>query len=245
MRACVKVTALDTGTSAPAVERCDVCGSAAFEHRSILWPSLISEWGLTPDEARYIDIQQGTCCVACGANVRSMALARAIMRFRDFGGQLADFVEDPRQSALRVLEINEAGTLHPLLRKLPQHQFVSYPAFDMMDSTLPSKSFDLVVHSDTLEHVTDPLAGLRECRRLIDDHGAAIFTVPTVIARLSRSRVGWPPSYHGEAGSLDPGMRVHTEFGADVWTFVARAGFGSCELLPWRFPSGLAIIARS
>jgi SAM-dependent methyltransferase len=237
---------MSTSASATAelLARCDVCGGGAFEHEPVLWPSLVSEWGLDDDEARYIDIQQGTRCVACGANVRSMTLARAILRFRGFAGELTTFVDDPDQSTLRVLEINEAGTLHPILRRLPGHRLVSYPAFDMTGSTLPSKSFDLVVHSDTLEHVPDPLAGLRECRRMIDDGGAVIFTVPTVIGRLSRSRAGLPPSYHGQAGSVDPGMRVYTEFGADVWTFVARAGFGSCELLPFQFPSGLAIVAR-
>ena len=39
-------------------------------------------------------------------------------------------------------------------------------------------------------------------------------------------------------------MLVHTEFGADVWTVVTRAGFSSCALLPFKFPSGLAIVAR-
>ena len=121
---------------------------------------------------------------------------------------------------------------------------VSYPAFDMMDTMLPSRSFDLVVHSDTLEHVADPSAGFRECRRIVDEDGALIFTVPTVVGRLTRSRLGLPPSYHGRPDVLDPAMQVYTEFGADVWTDVVRAGFGSCELLSLRFPAGLAIIAR-
>jgi len=227
-----------------AMERCDVCGGSEFEHTPVLWPSLISEWRLDAIEAAYIDIQQGTHCVACNANVRSIALARAIMRWRGFQGKLTDFVDDPRQGALRVLEFNEAGTLHQTLRRLPGHRLVTYPSFDMMKATLPSMSFDLVVHSDTLEHVADPLAGLRECRRLIDEGGAVIFTVPTVIGRLSRSRAGLPASYHGHADSADPTMHVHTEFGSDAWTYVVRAGFESCELLPFRFPSGLAMIAR-
>jgi SAM-dependent methyltransferase len=227
-----------------ALERCHVCGGEAFEHTPVLWPSLVSEWGLDADETRYIDIQQGTRCVACGANVRSMALARAIVRCRGFAGNLTAFVDDPAQRTLRVLEINEAGTLHPILRRLPGHRLVSYPAFDMRGSTLPSKNFDLVVHSDTLEHVPDPVAGLRECRRLIDNEGVVIFTVPTVIGRLSRSRTGLPPSYHGQADLEDAAMLVHTEFGADVWTYVTGAGFGSCELIPLHFPSGLAIVAR-
>jgi len=166
------------------------------------------------------------------------------MRFRGFKGWLTRFVEDPGQLTLRVLEINEAGTLHPLLSKLPGHRFVEFPAFDMMNAALSSKSFDVVVHSDTLEHVADPFAGLRECRRIVDAGGAVIFTVPTVVGRLTRSRLGLPPSYHGQPDILDPSMQVHAEFGADVWTYLAKTGFESCELLWLRFPSGLAVIAR-
>jgi hypothetical protein len=221
-------------TMAP--ELCLVCGGCTFEHTPILWSSLIREWELDEDEARYIDIQQGTHCIACGANVRSSALAAAIMGWKGFRGTLASFVEDPRYRELRILEINEAANLHQVL--------VTYPAFDMTRAALPSRSADLIVHSDTLEHVVDPLQGLRECRRLVADEGAVIFTVPTVIGRLSRSRSGLPPSYHGQADSIDPGMKVHTEFGADVWTYVIRAGFASCELFAFRFPAGLAIVAR-
>jgi len=42
----------------------------------------------------------------------------------------------------------------------------------------------------------------------------------------------------------DPGMLVHTEFGADVWTMVLAAGFSSCKLVPYVFPSGLAIVGE-
>jgi SAM-dependent methyltransferase len=223
---------------------CDVCGGSTFEHTQVLWPSLVSAWELKDDETKYIDIQQGTHCVDCGSNVRSIALARAIMRFREYRGTLVSFVGDPRQRSLRVLEINEAGTLHPILQRLAGHRLVTYPAFDMTHTTEPARSFDLVVHSDTLEHVSDPLEGLRECRRIVDDAGAVIFTVPTIIGRLSRSRAGLPASYHGQEETADPGMRVFTEFGADMWTFVVLAGFGSCELLPFQFPAGLAIVAR-
>jgi hypothetical protein len=34
------------------------------------------------------------------------------------------------------------------------------------------------------------------------------------------------------------------EFGADVWTMVLAAGFSSCKLVPYVFPSGLAIVGE-
>lgn len=225
-------------------DACYVCGQREFEHAPVLWPELVSAWGLSEDEARYIDIQQGTRCTGCGCNVRSIALARAILRVRDVREPLTRLVEAGEHASLRVLEINEAGSLHPILRRLPGHKLASYPEHDMRSLSFPRGAFDLVVHSDTLEHVSDPLKGLEECRRVLDDRGALVFTVPVVIGRLSRSRAGLAPSYHGHEASRDPSMLVHTEFGADVWTLVVRAGFSCCELLPFRFPAGVALLAR-
>jgi SAM-dependent methyltransferase len=223
---------------------CHICGGRQFRHARILWDDLVAQWRLSEEEVKYIDAQQGTHCTACGSNLRSIALAAALMRTRGFAGLLADFVRDPAQQALRVLELNDAGTLHPLLAQLPGNRLGSFPEVDMTRLPFEDGSYDIVIHSDTLEHVANPIQGLKECRRVLAPGGAAVFTVPTVIGRLTRSRKGLPPSYHGAADSADPGMLVHTEFGADVWTFVLGTGFASCELVPFVFPAGLAVIAR-
>jgi SAM-dependent methyltransferase len=224
---------------------CSVCGQHEFVHSAVLWPELVSAWGLSEDESRYIDIQQGTRCSACGANVRSIALALAVMRACDFTGTLSAFAADRGQAALRVLEINEAGGLHPTLARLPGHRLIAHPQYDMTSLPFPEGSFDLVVHSDTLEHVPNPMKGLEECLRILAPNGALAFTVPVIVGRLSRDRSFLPPSYHGQEGSLDPGMLVHTEFGADVWTYVLGAGFSSCELVPVAYPAGLAVLAKA
>ena len=223
---------------------CHVCSGREFAHTPVLWTELVSTWGLAHEEAEYIDIQQGTHCVSCGSNVRSIALARAILRSQHHEGPLFRFVQDGTQANLRVLEINEAGTLHPVLRMLPRHRLVSYPEVDMTRLPFADRSFDLVVHSDTLEHVPDPGSGLRECRRVLDVGGALALTVPTVLGRLTRSRAGLPASYHGAADANDPQMLVHTEFGADLWVGVFEAGFTSCELVTFSYPAGLAMIGR-
>ena len=224
-------------------ELCYVCGGGAFSHTPVLWPSLISAWGLSENEARYIDVQQGTHCITCNSNVRSIALARAIMRCRVYEGCLRDFVEDKSQRPLRLLEINEAGDLHATLRRLPGHRLVSYPDYDMTNLALESESFDLIAHSDSLEHTADPARGLAECRRVLRVGGTLAFTVPIVVGRLSRSRHGLTPSYHGQKDVIDPGMLVETEFGADTWGLVMQAGFSSCELVPFKYPAGIGIIA--
>ena len=224
--------------------QCAVCGGQSLVRTHVLWEELIAEWGISAAEAAYIDAQQGTHCETCGSNLRSMALAVALMRWRGTDGRLVDFVQSPAHANLRLLEINDAGSLHPLLQLLPQHCYGAYPDVDMRQLPYGDAAFDVVVHSDTLEHVPDPSLGLRECRRVVAAGGAVVFTVPTVIGRLSRSRAGLPDSFHGAPHAREPGMLVHSEFGADVWALVLAAGFQSCELVPCGFPAGLAIIAR-
>ena len=56
-----------------------MCGHNRFLHDDVLWPDLIQP-GLNGAETAYINIQQGTRCERCGANVRSQALARALVQ---------------------------------------------------------------------------------------------------------------------------------------------------------------------
>jgi SAM-dependent methyltransferase len=225
-------------------EVCQVCGHATFVHDDVLWPELVEAWGLQPAEAAYINVQQGTRCERCGANVRSQALARALVHTIGGPGPLDRCVESPAARVLRVLEINEAGALTPWLSRLPRHTLARYPECDMTQLPYPSAAFDLIVHSDTLEHVGDPEQALRECLRVLGPGGTCVFTVPVVVGRLTRSRAGLAPSFHGHADCREMDLLVHTEFGADVWTVVLQTGFSSCQFLPFRYPSGLALIAR-
>jgi len=61
---------------------------------------------------------------------------------------------------------------------------------------------------------------------------------------LPNARASLPREAHGTPDCGDPDFLVHTEYGSDVWTDVLRAGFDSCELVDYRFPAGIAVIAR-
>jgi SAM-dependent methyltransferase len=172
--------------------------------------------------------------------LRGMALATAIMRAH---GQYPSFVHFMACHPLaRVLEINEADGLHRYLRRMPRHRLVVHPDVDMMDLPFPDAAFDVVVHSDTLEHVVDPVRGLSETKRVLRRGGVACYTVPVLVGRLTRRRDDLPPSYHGTEAS--PSFLVHTEYGADAWTEPIRAGFTSCEVVALGYPAGIALVAR-
>ena len=133
---------------------------------------------MDPAEVAYIDVQQGTRCERCGANVRSQALARALMHVTGGHGPLELWLQQAVARERRILEINEAGALSPWLSRLPGHVIARYPECDMMRLPYPAGAFDLVVHSDTLEHVSDPGLALGECCRVLAVGGSAVFTVP-------------------------------------------------------------------
>jgi SAM-dependent methyltransferase len=173
-----------------------------------------------------------------------MTLAQAICAAMGHGGILQGWARSPSAQSTAVLEINEAGTLTAHFSKLPGHRLACYPEIDIHALPFGEGSFDLVAHSDTLEHVPNPTHALAECQRVLRPGGVLAFTSPVVIGRLTRPRAGLPPSFHGAPAESRPDFLVHTEFGADLWTFVIEAGFQSMTFHTRLYPAGLAVTAR-
>ena len=223
---------------------CSICGGDRFADRPILWPELVAEWCLSAEEAAYIDRQQGRHCVACGANLRIMALGRAVLTAlgRD-GGTVRGLAGAPDLAGLRVLDINGAESISDAIGALPGYLRGNYPEVDLLTLPYHDGRFDLLLHSDTLEHVLRPVRALEECRRVLAPGGRLCFTVPVVVGRLSRSREGMPPSYHGAPRTALQDHRVETEFGADAWAYVLRAGFERVTVSHVEFPAATAMTA--
>lgn len=227
------------------IETCPVCGSDGFTDNEVLWPELIDEWALKKNEVEYINRQQGFSCVVCGNNLRSMALAYTILRSYEYQGTLKQFVLEGSSKDIKLLEINNAGALTHVFEKLNGHKLTTYPEYDIENLCIDTSSYDLVVHSDTLEHIKNPVVALSECNRVLKPSGKCIFTVPIIVDRVSKSRSGLVDSYHGNSDSNSGDLVVHTEFGCDVWKYVIEAGFSAVTLHSVEYPAGLAIEATS
>jgi SAM-dependent methyltransferase len=228
----------------PSLEVCPVCGHDQFVSQSILWPELIEQWELSPNEVAYTNLQQGLSCASCKNNLRAMTLAAAVTRAFGFDGSLEDFCASPQGiRQLTVIEINQAKFLSTFLQALPKYALHSFPQLDMQRMSFADSSIDLIIHSDTLEHVPDSKAALKESWRVLKPGGHLFYTVPIVIGRLTRTRRGLPSSYHGRPGVYRDDCIVHTEYGADFWCEIFEAGFREVSLTSLIFPASVAIHA--
>jgi SAM-dependent methyltransferase len=225
--------------------QCSVCGGDRFSGRPVLWQGLIDEWQISMEEVIYVDRQQGETCNGCGANLRSIALANAIRGALGTNLLLRDFASSAAAGTVSILEINEAGNLTPTLRGFGRYVFGAYPQVDMHALPYENESFDVVVHSDTLEHIPNPVHALSQCRRVLRPGGALCYTVPTIVGRLSRDRAGLPRSFHGDPETATEDMVVHTEFGSDAWTYAMQAGFSDVTIHSVEYPCASAMTARN
>jgi SAM-dependent methyltransferase len=212
----------------------------------VMWRELGEEWDLSPALYREFDEREGIVCVKCGSSIRARQLAAVIVaelnaRLGCRHDSLAALCRSPAAVPLQVAEINSAGSLHQFLKLLPGLRFSEYggddpavPSEDLLALSYESGSFDLVVTSETLEHVPDFDRAMAEIRRVLKPGGQHIFTIPVVWDRPTRIRASvrdgaivehLPPSYHGVPREGRRDFLVFYEFGGDVVETVQKAGF--------------------
>jgi len=149
----------------------------------------------------------------------------------------SDYANSVHFKRLRVAEINGCGPLHGYLALNPE---LAYSEYGSEDPAIPSEDlarlsyrdgeFDLVLTSDTLEHVPELSRALGEIERVLKPGGRHIFTVPAVWdgrktrrrAELDGGRVVHlrPPSYHGVWDAQSPDRLVFHEFGEDALDYL-------------------------
>jgi SAM-dependent methyltransferase len=236
------------------IERCPACGRVGlmFYRRRLIVPELERRWGLTPRLAEAFARKESMDCSRCGVKLRGRRLARVLLELYPVGASpqparsVADWVTTSEARALRVVEINRVEGLHEVLAALPFFESSDYRdgaspgavvdgvrSEDLTRLTYADASFDLVITSETLEHVPDLDAGLREIRRILKPGGRHVFTIPQLpetwktFARATLDGNGTkvdlaPPISHPGG---DSGYPVFTEFGQDFPEILRNAGF--------------------
>jgi len=236
------------------IERCVVCGKLRpMLYRRRVIPRRLEElWGLTPRLTEALARKESCDCAHCGAKLRGRRIARVLLSLYGVGDPLARvrtlarWVHQPEIRALRIAEINRIDGLHQQLVRLPHFSGSEYHSAaipgapdggvrseDLTHLTYSDGCFDLVLTSETLEHLPDLEAALNEINRVLAPGGRHVFTVPLlpgIRETFARSIVLPDGSIQDRSPRIshpggDWGYPVFTEFGADLPALLERAGF--------------------
>ncbi len=236
------------------IERCPVCGRTRpmIDRPRVIPPRLAELWGLSPRLTEALVRKESGDCAGCGAKLRCRRLARVVLNLYPVGippapaSSIAQWVVSPEARSLRVAEVNRIDGLHDFLARLPSFTDSDYRpeaspgavvegvrSEDLTRLTFPDESFDLVLTSETLEHVPDLDAALGEIRRVLVPGGRHIFTIPVLpgveqtypraVLRPDGTVEDRAPRISHPGG--DWGYPVFTEFGADFLDRLRAAGF--------------------
>lgn len=241
--------------------RCLACGTdTTFAFNSWTIGDDLRAFWADPNVSRAYTRRESMFCRSCCASLRVRRIAQVLISLYGSPGcaSLAQLIEDPNFRDLDIAEINtigSVGSLHALLQQLPRLAFSDYQGperlgqlingarnEDICRLTYPDAAFDIVMSSDTLEHVQDFRAALAETRRVLRPGGRHVFTVPVVWTRATteaRARISdggdiihlMPALYHGKGSGayrfipVGVDLLTFTEFGRDIVDYVREAGF--------------------
>jgi SAM-dependent methyltransferase len=220
--------------------------------RRVVPPKLAELWGLSPRLAEALARKESSNCSNCGAKLRARRLAAVILATYPVGNPPApsrsihEWVRAREIAPLRIAEINRIEGLHEGLSYLPGFLSSDYQpgatpgevvagirSEDLANLTYPSEYFDILLTSETLEHVPDLDKALAEIARVLVPGGRHLFTVPRlpgvahtfarVVTRSDGTLADQAPRIHHPGG--DVGYLVYTEFGADLAETLHKAGF--------------------
>jgi SAM-dependent methyltransferase len=185
--------------------------------------------------------ETGVRCVRCGASPVHRSLGRALQR----AGSLA---------GLDACELSARGPLAAHLRKHARsvalsEYFADLPpgairagvrCEDVQRMSYADTSFDLVSHTEVLEHVPDDARAFAELRRVLRPGGWMLFTVPlygaTTLerARLRDSAIEHlaPPVYHGDPARGGEPVLAFRDYGHDIASRLLAAGFAQAWIEP-------------
>jgi SAM-dependent methyltransferase len=185
------------------------------------------------------------CCI-CRGTPKYRAIVSVIES--EAGERITDFIRDRK--------IYELTTTSPIFRKLRGHPnyvasgYFSDLAFgekvsafywnqDLQCLTFDSESFDVVISSETMEHVRRPWQGFSEVYRVLKPGGFYVFTIPFRRDRMTRPRVDTSGTedvyllqkvYHQDPYRPQDSL-LYTDFGSDLPDLLLPIGFET-EIVP-------------
>ena len=198
----------------------------------------------------------GVRCVRCGASAIHLAMGDALrVHARDLAAR--DAYELSSRGPL-VIHLRRTARTLTVSEYLPESKSrVGVHSEDVQRLTFADASFDLVTHTEVLEHVPDDARAFSELHRVLRPGGVMLFTVPlhdqrTVErARLRNGNVEHllPPAYHSDPLRGGAGILAFRNYGRDILDRLLAASFSSADfhvpppLAPW-YVSRTVVVAR-
>lgn len=246
-------------------EKCSSCGlkSKMYFNPWVINRQTLNDWGNTRTSDEYL-MRESQFCKKCGAPYRVRRISETLVQqlCRSDHAHLNQCISSGELNAYSILQLNEiggAGSLQETLGKLPEVVTTIYnPEFafgddlggksnqDMSNLTFESNTFDVVLHSEVLEHVMDFSKAHSESIRVLKPGGKLIFTIPVQLHNektFSRFCVDEseklsftsPKIWHGWAGGpfgllprRDDYLEMHT-FGSDIFSLL-KSELGRLEV---------------
>jgi SAM-dependent methyltransferase len=222
----------------------------ALYRRRVIPPRLVALWGLSERQASALARKESCECAGCGSKLRARRLADVLLDLYPVSGRraadLRSWARSPEAGELRIAEINRVDGVHEALEDMARFHPSEYFANvrpgchvaglrheTLMGLSYEDERFDLVLTSETLEHVPDLTTALAEIRRVLVPGGRHVFTVPVTPIfpqTFPRARLDGDGSIEDLAHPIkhpggDVGYRVFTELGLDFPAILERAGF--------------------
>ena len=224
--------------------QCVVCGRESMFRfdPTIITPQLREAWGISERLVEAFNRKESMFCGSCGSSLRVRRLAAVLMQtFAESSGlscrSFAELLENKQFRDLKIAEINACGGLHSYLKDHPNLSYSEWVSDatpgemrdgvrceDLQRLTYPDNYFDIILTSETLEHVPDPEKAWQEIFRTLKNGGYHIFTIPVLLSQPTTVRRTnlvngkrenlLAPAYHGAWGSEN--MFVYTDFGMDL-----------------------------
>lgn len=196
------------------------------------------------------------CDVAADRWIRRCCRCRSTPKYRAIVRVIEAETAQTLGHYVRTRRLYELSTTSPVFRKLrgnPNYEASGYfsdkpfgrkvtPYYwnqDLQNLTFSSESFDVVISSETMEHVRQPWQAFFEVHRVLKTGGFYVFTIPFRADRLTRPRVDTSSGedvflldkiYHHDPYRPE-GSLVYTDFGADLPDLLRPIGFDT-RLLP-------------
>src|SRR5262249_26687165 len=156
---------------------CVYCKGREFAQQSVINDELAKTWGLSARERDSFDEREGHFCQTCHMSKRVRMLLWSLKRVQ------------PDFENLQILHLNQANDLSQAMCRAerlvettyqPDQEFgIAINGFsnqDMTRLTFEGYRFDVVVHSETLEHLHDYEVALGEASRVLKPGGYHLYT---------------------------------------------------------------------